>query len=368
MRSIFFVLIAIISANSLAQTEGSKVPKIKHDALEINNGMAFYKGKPYTGLSLTYWENKRVNEMFSWKDGLKDGEYKELTEEGVTVTLITWAAGVKSGPFLYRYPTGAKESEGYFLDNQLDGEIIGYYVNGNVRYKNTYSKGIRHGRSLTWYGNGAPEQISNFVNDLPDGEVFAYYPDSVLRYECVYSMGVRNGRYYRFHKSGCAAEESYYKNGKMDSIRRIWNEITCTLILEENYDNGIKSGISIDYDISGDTLKMTTWKYGKLNGEYKEWKSKNESVSVGRKKHKGDAHLFTQTRGIDVIGNYTDGQPDGFWQYGMFTHYQHREGNYEQGTMVGEWKFYDQNGKLLMRIWYDDDGNNIKEKHYKRAK
>jgi len=368
MRNIFIFLMAMLSLKCIAQPATPGVQKIKHEALEINNNMAYYKSKPYTGLSFTFWDNKKIHEEFSWKDGLKSGVYKEFTDEGNLFNEITYANGLKNGHYTYHYPSGAKEAEGNFKDEALDGEIISYYYNGIVRYKNNYSSGVRSGPSQSWYGNGAPEQVSFFVNDLPDGEVIAFYPDSLVRYECVYKNGVRNGRYYLFHKSGCAAEESYYKNGKIDSVRRIWNEINCALIGEENYALGIKSGAFYDFDINGDTLKMETWYEGKLNGLYKFWKSKSEVVKVNRKKHKGDAHLFTRSNGIDIIGNYVSGLPDGFWQYGLYTHYQCREGNYDQGTMVGEWKFYDADGKLLMKQWFDQNGDVTKEKHFRKSK
>lgn len=345
-----------------------KISKIKHEALEINNGMAWYKGKPYTGISYTFWDNNRINEEFSWVEGLKEGLYREYTENAILVTQITWEHGAKNGPYIYYYENGAKQSEGNFKDNELDGEIIGYYPAGNKRYVNTYSRGIRHGKSLSWFGNGAPEQISNFVNDLPDGEVFAYYPDSGLRYECVYKMGVRNGRYYQFHRSGCPAEETYYKMGVMDSVHRIWNEFNCARISEEYFKDGQKSGPSLQFDANGDTLELITWQYGKKTGTYKQWTVHTEKVPVKRRVHGGDAHFYVQTRGVEIIGAYTDGQPDGYWQYGLHTHFQQREGNYEQGIMTGEWKFYDSDGKLLMRQWYDDDGNIVKEKHYRRPR
>jgi antitoxin component YwqK of YwqJK toxin-antitoxin module len=368
MRNLFFLLICLFTPLVFAQPTPANVPKILYSALEINNGMAYYKSKPYTGISLSYWENKKINEMISWADGVRDGLYKEFTDEGVLITQTTWNKGLLNGPYTYFYPSGAKQSQGYFLDNELDGEISGFYPAGNLRYKNMYVRGIRHGKSYSWYGNGSPEQIANFANDLPDGEVFAYYPDSLIRYECVYKMGIRNGRYYEFHRSGCPAEESYYKNGIIDSVKRVWNALNCKLITQEYFEKGLKSGPAIEFEANGDTLKLQNWKYGKRNGAYKLWTVRNESVSVGRKKHGGVAHFFTQNRGIEVIGNYSNDQPDGHWQYGLFSNYQHREGNYDNGTMVGEWIFYDTKGRILMKQWYDDDGNITKEKIYRKVK
>lgn len=345
MRILLSAFLFSLTLSAIAQPSG-KVAKIRHEELKIINGMAYFRDKPYTGMSFTYWENKRINEQFSWVEGLKDGLYQEYTEAGALVTEITWAEGAKNGPYRYFYDNGARQSDGYFTDNQLDGTITGYYANGNKRYENTYRRGIRQGPSYTWFGNGSPEQIANFVNDVPDGIVLSYYPDSLIRSEIEYSLGIRNGRYYLFHRSGCPAEEKYYRNGIQDSVFRIWDDITCSLIKEGAFAKGEKHGVFIDYGFRGDTLLLVTWKYNQRDGLYKEYKD----------------------RELECVGNYTTGKKNGYWQYGLSTMYQRRQGNFEDDVMVGVWDFFDKNNKLLMRQWYDDEGNITKEKHFRRPK
>jgi hypothetical protein len=45
-----------------------------------------------------------------------------------------------------------------------------------------------------------------------------------------------------------------------------------------------------------------------------------------------------------------------------------REGNYDHGITVGEWKFFDKDGDLLAKQWYDDNGEVEKEKFFKKPK
>lgn len=329
-----------------AMAQPGKVAKVFAENMEIRNGVAYVKNKPFTGISYKLWDNKVINEEIHWTDGLRDGEYKEFTEENVMVAWETWAAGVKHGEYRYYYPNGALKNTGTFYNGILDGEIRGYYANGNPQYLNTYKMGIRHGKSHTWFVNGKTEQTAFFVNDIPDGEVLAWYADSTPRYQTVYKMGIRNGRYYRWHKTGCPAEESYYKNGKQDSVRRLYDELNCTLLAEEYYQLGEKHGTFVKYGFRGDTLSIESWQYNKLDGRYIIW----------------------QDRGVETAGYYKSGQPDGYWKYGMMSHYQMREGRYEQGVMVGMWKFYDADGELLARQWYDDEGEVIKSKFNKKKK
>jgi type II restriction/modification system DNA methylase subunit YeeA len=53
----------------------------------------------------------------------------------------------------------------------------------------------------------------------------------------------------------------------------------------------------------------------------------------------------------------------------MVSHYQQREGTYDDdGTMVGDWLFYDNKGLPLLKQTYDIEGNLVKEKYIKVKK
>lgn len=343
-NNLFFLTIALISIPLHAQK--GKVVRVFYENLLVQNGVAYLKNQPYTGISIKQWDNKQTNEEISWVDGLKDGIYKEFTETGVLVATENWSRGVKHGEYAYFYPNGMMKNKGVFKYGNLDGEIWGYYQNGKAQYVNVYESGIRQGRSQTWFSNGNAEQTGQFVNNLPHGEVLAWYPDSTPRYQTVYKMGIKNGRYYRWHKTGCPAEESYFKNGNLDSIRRLYDELNCSLIEVQEYDNGNKDGSFIKFGFKGDTLSIENWKNNKLDGRYAIWRD----------------------RELETSGNYSSGEPDGYWKYGMMSHYQMREGMYENGIMTGLWKFYDTDGELLARQWYDGNGEVVKSKFVKRKK
>lgn len=159
-------------------------------------------------------------------------------------------------------------------------------------------------------------------------------------------MGVKDGAHYKYHKSGCPAEESYYKNGKQDSIYRLYDEIGCKLLAKEAYSNGEKNGTFVKYGFKGDTLSVEIWNVGKRDGRYSEWRD----------------------RETETTGYYKDGEKTGYWKHGFSSHYQMREGNYNKGIMVGEWKFYDDKGTILAVQWFNDEGEEVKSKFYKKRK
>jgi antitoxin component YwqK of YwqJK toxin-antitoxin module len=323
-----------------------KPSKIFAENLEMRDGMAYSKNRPYTGTSVKLWDNKVVNEEIQWVNGLKDGVYKEFTENNILVATETWSEGVKHGPYAYYYPNGAVKNTGTFQNEKLEGEITGYYPNGNKQYSVFYSSGVRNGSNQTWFTNGNKEQTTQFVNDVPHGDVFAWYPTGLPRYQISYNMGVKHGAYYKYHKSGCPAEENYFKNGKRDSIYRLYDEIGCKLIAEEYYLNGEKNGLFIKYGFKGDTLSVETWQSGQREGRYAEWRD----------------------RETETTGFYSAGERHGYWKHGFSSHYQMREGSYNKGITTGEWRFYDDKGRLLAIQWYNDDGEEIKSKFFKKRK
>jgi antitoxin component YwqK of YwqJK toxin-antitoxin module len=219
-----------------------------------------------------------------------------------------------------------------------------------------YNRGVRNGEVISYFDNGKTEQIATFVNDVPDGPVVAFYPDSILRYIKEYKMGVPDGRFYAFHRNGCAASEDYYRNGEHDSISRVWDAVSCNLIAESSWKAGKKHGTFIQYNAFGDTLRIENYANGELNGYFAEIREvPNEATKR--------TELLVESQ-----GNYVDGLRDGEWKHGMVSHYQQREGSYENGEMVGTWMFYDTQGNPLLQQTYDAKGEVVKEKYFKIKK
>jgi hypothetical protein len=83
-------------------------------------------------------------------------------------------------------------------------------------------------------------------------------------------------------------------------------------------------------------------------------------------KDKFDDKLQRKVLLPDTYGNYINESPDGLWFYGMVSNFQKRHGAYDMGIKIGEWLYYDIEGKLLLKQWYDQDGVKTKEKFFKK--
>ncbi len=350
----------LIEQTSLATPAEQIIKKIKAESLHYINGLASFTDKfgaeiVFTGKAISLWPDNRLNTEQAYVSGIKQGDYFEYTEKGILVAQETWAKGKKNGAFRYAdEKTGVVVVSGDFFDDSLHAEVKGFYMNGNLQYVKHYNLGIREGSVLSYYQNGALEQVAFFINDMPDGVVTAYYQDSTIRYIKEYKRGVHNGKSYQFHRNGCRATEMYYKLGLRDSISRTWDAVTCKLISEGFWMQGSKNGIFVDYNPFGDTLTLESFQLGMPEGRF--FKRANKWNEKNKKKV-----LTTEKSGL-----FVQGKPEGYWIYGQVSHYQERYGKYRDGEMIGKWIFMDNQGKPLVEQVYDENGEVLKEKFFKR--
>jgi antitoxin component YwqK of YwqJK toxin-antitoxin module len=343
-----------------------KTPKpirTRFDKLTVNNnGLVYKDNQLFTGDFYMVFnpnekptaEKKFVKYITSreghFTNGLKDGAYYEYSKEGIKQVYETYVLGKKNGPFTYYFENGAIEIEGNFSNGELDGKIVGYFANGNKNYINLYSIGNRNGTCSTFFQDGTLEQEATFVNEIPDGDMIGYFPNGKVRNIKTFNMGILEGRNYVFHKNGCPAIEEYYKHGKLDSIQRAFDYLSCNIINTGYWKEGKKNGVFVSYEMFGDTLEFKTYKDDKRNGLIKVFKE-NWNPEIKKMELK-----------LESMGMFENESPNGFWFYGRISNQDRRDGKYDLGVKVGEWNYYNKEGALFYKQWYDNEGNLLKDK------
>ena len=324
-------------------------------------GYAMYNNQRYSGgffntFPAASGEKVVTSREGSLLNGLMHGEYAEYNKAGIKQLKETWANGKKNGPFTYYYENGMPEIVGAFKDNELDGDITGYYIDGTKKYFKQYTNGVRNGAANSYFESGQIEQEATFVNDLPDGDAIGYYPKGNIRNIQTYKMGILHGRHYVFHRNGCAGIEEYFKDGLLDSVQRLYDALSCNLINSGYYKKGKRFGQFLSYDMFGDTLTIENFddsvKHGYFATFLEVW----------------DPVVKRNILQIETAGNYVHGSPDGYWRYGQVSNKFRREGVYDLGVKIGEWKYFDDMGDLMLVQTYDQDGNLLKQKFHKRKK
>lgn len=335
-KIILFLLILSPFAMSAQRT-------IAFEGLVENNELYYYQDKLFTGRSIRKHDNGKKAQEANWKNGKLHGTKSEWWKAGTMREKMNFIAGVRHGEFSLYYDNGSIKMKGNYEKDLLEGALEGYYRNGNKEYVVHYENGIKNGMSTTYFDfNGEQtyadvdniEQQVLFVDGKPHGELNSYYRAGNPRNTLHYNMGVLHGASTSWHINALLAEEAYFKNGKKDSIKRVYDNLLGNLISQEFYKEGKKDGIWISFGQLGDTVTVSTYKEDTLHGAYYTMKD-------------GEKNSF---------GNYVNGKKHGVWKTGQVDNYRRTEGEYNMGMEIGEWFYYDIEGKKLLRRVFDSEG------------
>jgi antitoxin component YwqK of YwqJK toxin-antitoxin module len=354
--------------NQIVEAKESREPKkrrIRWEAIQfMDNGDAYYKDQPYTGGAYALFPSKNPNSTEAPKiakegeflNGKLHGEYKVYNPKGQFISRENYSNGKKDGLFYYYYETGALEVKGVMKMEVLHGMVEGFYASGAKYYVNLYTNGLRDGKCVSYFENGQLENEAEYKNGTPVGVHYGYFPDGTVRYMKSFNAeGQLHGPNYVFHRTGCEALEEYYKNGKLDSVQRAWDALSCFLIRSGNYKLGEKDGIFAELNMFGDTLKIESYKNGIRHGFFGSY--------VEQKPAEDDTDPRPRIV-TEMEGKYVDGLAEGYWVYGQVSHYQERKGSYKKGVKVGTWLYYDYRGEILLEQNFDENGEQTGGKIY----
>lgn len=146
-------------------------------------------------------------------------------------------------------------------------------------------------------------------NNVREGLTVNYHPGGNKFCECIYVNGVLHGQF------------KHYQNGKLHA--------TC------DYKNGIKNGVHMIYDNNMSMVSFTTYKHNLKNGLYQ--KSYDNGI-------------------IEYVGEYKNDLRNGQWVRFYENGTICGEIMYRFGKIIGIYKLWDKNGKVVLHEIYDDNG------------
>ena len=147
---------------------------------------------PHTG----YYEDGKVKEHGTFRDGEKHGSWTEYENDGTIVAQGT-----------YRY---GKEWDGSFISYEVLAE------RGEFRVIRAYHQGKRHG-SYTWYfPNGTVMVSGNYERDQRSGSYVDYNADGKIQQQGYFTNNERDSLWVLFVEDGTKQIEAHYKRGRLD--------------------------------------------------------------------------------------------------------------------------------------------------------
>jgi antitoxin component YwqK of YwqJK toxin-antitoxin module len=173
---------------------------------------------PNSNLSFAvfYSENEAVLSEGFYKNQLKDSTWLNFTS------------------------SGALSSKDCFLQNQLHGEKIIYYIEGQIENGvliplsiSNYNKDLQDGLYTEFFSTGKIKKKGIFQNGLKDGEWLEYHPNGQIAQKAKFKKDNLHTWVYSYDKNGLKISEVFFQNG----TRLIGKELD--LFFENCTKNGI---------------------------------------------------------------------------------------------------------------------------------
>lgn len=387
------VLICVLTDCLSAQNNVEyKIFRYRNDTISSEGNLV--GGKP-NGWWKTYYENGRLKSEGNRTDFELDGPWVFFAENGDTSLLINYKAGKKHGQtkifspdgvicesfknglktdFTFEYDNkhrlikqipfedGRENGTGYVFDTL--GRIIEtrQYKTGTLVAREIINRvdfeGNRNGMWKEFYDDYSLHSEGFYVHGLKNG-IFKEYDHqgnirSITKYENGVEIDVKNEvsplKYRRdYYQNGQMKSEVTYRDGKMEGIRRDFDE-NGNVVKSYVYSNGIlvSEGILLD---SG--LKEGFWKEYYSDGKLKSEGSYESDNKVGTWKY------YYKNQVVEQTGNYNKkGQLHGKWFWYYPDSKIMREENYKRGKLDGVYVEYDSKGRIVEQGEYYEGRKN----------
>jgi len=138
----------------------------------------------------------------------------------------------------------------YTEPDRKNGETVGYYKNGALRFKYPMGNGDLHGTGQTWYEDGTLQGEEQYYNGQLHGVSRQYYPDGQLVSEANYRNGLYHGSKKEWHKNGELKSAKPYIHDRLHGAWIEWYE-NSALKMQMNFVDGLRNGFYKKWDTEG---------------------------------------------------------------------------------------------------------------------
>jgi len=138
----------------------------------------------------------------------------------------------------------------YAKPDKKNGEAVGRYESGALRFKYPMSNSRLHGTGKTWYKDGTLQIEEQYYNGRLHGVSKQYCPDGRLFSEVSYRHGLYHGPKKEWHKSGVLKTLKPYINDMLHGAWTEWYE-NGALKMQMNFSDGLRHGFCKEWDVEG---------------------------------------------------------------------------------------------------------------------
>ena len=313
------------------------------------------EGKKH-GYWKTFFDDWSVHTECYYRHGMRDGFYKEYDEKGNLKKITKFVNDVEQvvesdmKPLIVQheyYPNGKVKREASFRDGKREGVWREFDEQGNVLNSQTYQKGVLVGQGIV------------DTDGKRRGLFKEFYPDNSLRAEGVFVDGLRSGEWKFYYHNGQIQEIGSYQEGQPDGIWT-WYYDNGQKQIEEQFFKGTPNGSYKEYDSRGNIIVTGTYFDGMKNGKWTEEIGDMRTQGEYRNdKQIGEWVSYYDNDKLAFKGTFNAGYPDGehffYYQNGRLREIQ----KYAAGVKHRDWKKYLDTGELYFTVTYDQ-GKEVK--------
>jgi len=180
----------------------------------------------------------------------------------------------------------------------------------------TDANGHKQGHWIGKFPNGTIRYEGSFVDDKPVGDWKRFHENGKIKASLHHIPNTDKVSAELFDSNGVRYAKGNYKAEVKDSIWNYFNNQT--LVGQESFSNGIKSGKSSTYYETGNPATEGYWSNGLLNGAsisfYSSGKKKTQTQYL-QGKRQGISMVYYESGNTQIIGQYDNDKSDGIWKF-----------------------------------------------------
>jgi antitoxin component YwqK of YwqJK toxin-antitoxin module len=319
---------------------------------------------------------KRIKSQVFYENNVKNGQMLAFGLKGDTLQKATFKNDELIGSLLIYHPNGKLHRSGNFANGNLEGIVKEYYSSGQLYKEAFFKEGQPEGIIKTYYESGNLMSEETYAKGVQAGLTKEYYDAPSLPIKTIYTMknNAKEGKEEIFSEKGILIKEVYYVNGMLNGTAKQWDKNTKELIYEATYDKGYRINTETEYYLNKKIAKITTYSNQERNRNVINYTETGEVIyQANFINNQLEGLVKSIPKGREVYWdetNYKNGKKEGesktfylpkknirsieFYKQGVLngkseTYYENgkikAKGNYKEGNRVGNWYFYDENGK-----------------------
>lgn len=166
-----------------------------------------------------YPNGKKEKEGF-YDKGMAQGEWTFWYENGQVMLKGRFVDGIEDGRWEGFYPDGTRRFAGEFIKGEEHGAWTVFSAAGAPLMEGHYEAGKKVGAWTYYDAAGKKRDAGTFENDEETGTWKAFWPSGAVRSEGAYAAGKRTGEWVWYREDGTVWRKATYVDGKEQRPRR----------------------------------------------------------------------------------------------------------------------------------------------------